>query len=77
LRAHGLALKRSKCLFAEQRIHYLGHVIANDSVAMDADKVSAVQAWPLPKTIKALRVSLASPDTTGSSSTATVSLLLH
>jgi hypothetical protein len=55
LRAHGLALKRSKCLFCEQRIHYLGHVIANDSVAMDADKVSAVQAWPLPKTIKALR----------------------
>jgi hypothetical protein len=55
LRAHGLALKRSKCLFGEQRIHYLGHVIANDSVAMDADKVSAVQAWPLPKTIKALR----------------------
>jgi hypothetical protein len=39
----------------EQKIHYLGHVIAKDGVAMDADKVFAVQSWPLPKTIKALR----------------------
>jgi hypothetical protein len=55
LRAHGLVLKRSKCLVGERRIHYLGHVIADDGVAMDADKVAAVQAWPLPKTVKALR----------------------
>jgi hypothetical protein len=55
LRAHGLVLKRSKCLVGERRIHYLGHVIADDGVTMDADKVAAVQAWPLPKTVKALR----------------------
>jgi len=55
LREHGLVLKRSKCSFGEQRIHYLGHVISDGVVAMDTDKVSAVQAWPLPRSVKALR----------------------
>jgi len=55
LRQHGLVLKRSKCSFGEQRVQYLGHVIANGVVAMDTDKISAVQAWPLPRSIKALR----------------------
>jgi len=49
---HGLDLK---CSFGEQRIHYLGHVIADGVVAMDTDKVSAVQAWPRPRSVKALR----------------------
>jgi len=49
---HGLVLK---CSFGEQRIHYLGHVIADGVVAMDTDKVSAVHAWPLPRSVKALR----------------------
>jgi len=49
---HGLVLK---CSFGEQRIHYLGHVIADGVVAMDTDKVSAVQAWPRPRSVKALR----------------------
>jgi hypothetical protein len=30
-------------------------VIAEGGVAMDDDKISAVQSWPLPKTVKALR----------------------
>jgi hypothetical protein len=55
LRTHGLVLKRSRCLFTERKIHYLGHVIVEGGVAMDDDKVSAVQSWPLPKTVKALR----------------------
>jgi hypothetical protein len=37
LRAHGLVLKRFKCLFVQRKIHYLGHMIA-----MDVDMVSAV-----------------------------------
>src|SRR6185312_10314444 len=55
LRQHGLVLKRSKCSFGEQRVQYLGHVIANGVVAMDTDKISTVQTWPLPRSIKALR----------------------
>jgi hypothetical protein len=55
LRQHGLVLKCSKCFFREPRIQYFGHIIANDAVAMDDDKIAAVQAWPLPRPVKALR----------------------
>ena len=34
---------------------YLGHVISADDVAMDADKVAAVAAWPPPRSARGLR----------------------
>ncbi|WVZ85610.1 hypothetical protein U9M48_032515 [Paspalum notatum var. saurae] len=49
LRAHGLALERSKCLFGEQQVAYLGHIISSSGVAMDPAKVDAVRAWPQPR----------------------------
>jgi hypothetical protein len=55
LREHGLVLKQSKCSFGERRVQYLGHIIADDVVTMDGDKIEAVQAWPLPGSVKALR----------------------
>ena len=42
LRAHRLHLKRSKCAFATSAVHYLGHVITGEGVAMDTAKVAAV-----------------------------------
>ena len=44
LHEHQLHLKRSKCSFAAASVHYLGHVISPDGVAMDASKVAAVQS---------------------------------
>ena len=55
LQAHQLHLKRSKCSFGAPSVAYLGHVIAEGGVAMDADKVAAVAAWPLPRSARALR----------------------
>jgi len=55
LRANHLALKRSKCSFREETVSCLGHVIGADAVAMDKNKVAAVEAWPRPCTVKALR----------------------
>jgi len=55
LREHSLFLKRSKCSFAEQSVTYLGHIISADGVAMDPSKIEAVQSWPQPRSIKALR----------------------
>jgi hypothetical protein len=54
LRAHHLHLKRSKCLFGAPSVAYLSHVIAEGSVSMDADKVAAVAAWPLPRSAQGL-----------------------
>ena len=34
---------------------YLGHVISEGSVAMDADKVTAVAAWLTPRSAQGLR----------------------
>jgi len=55
LRAHHLHLKRSKCSFGTPSVAYLGHVISAEGVAMDADKVAAVAAWPIPQSPRALR----------------------
>jgi hypothetical protein len=55
LRAHRLHLKRSKCSFGTTFVAYLGHVISTEGVAMDADKVTVVTAWPTPQSPRALR----------------------
>jgi len=55
LRAHHLHLKRSKCSFGAPSVAYLGHVISADGVAIDADKVAALTAWPTPRSARDLR----------------------
>jgi len=55
LRAHHLHLKRLKCSFGATSVAYLGHVISAGGVAMDADKVAAVAAWPSPQSARGLR----------------------
>jgi hypothetical protein len=50
LREHSLVVKWSKCSFGATTVQYLGHVISDQGVAMDADKVEAVRAWPLSQT---------------------------
>jgi hypothetical protein len=54
LRAHQLHLKRSKCSFGAPSVAYLSHVIFEAGVAMDADKVAAVSAWPQPRSARGL-----------------------
>ncbi|XP_077219125.1 uncharacterized protein LOC143853291 [Tasmannia lanceolata] len=48
-------LKLSKCCFGEQKIEYLGHIIASHGVAVDPTKIRAITQWPRPTTIKQLR----------------------
>jgi len=52
--AHHLHLKRSKCSFGASFVAYLGHIIAEGGVAMDADKVAAVAAWPPSRSARGL-----------------------
>lgn len=48
-------VKLKKCSFAQQEIHYLGHILSSRGVHTDPDKVSAVMHWPQPTSIKELR----------------------
>ncbi|CAL1379095.1 unnamed protein product [Linum trigynum] len=55
LRAHHLYVKKEKCSFLQSKIHYLGHLISPDGVAVDEGKIQAMLEWPQPKMLKALR----------------------
>jgi len=52
LQQEGFKVKLSKCLFAQKQIPYLGQVISGSGVATDPSKVSDVQNWPRPQTLK-------------------------
>ncbi len=45
----GLKLKPGKCKFFQKSIRYLGHVISEEGVATDPDKIATVKEWPVPK----------------------------
>lgn len=77
LREHQLFLKRSKCSFAKKELEYLGHIISDKGVAIDASKIAAMQDWPPPTTVTELRGFWVSLVTTGSLSGVMASLLNH
>jgi hypothetical protein len=47
-----LTVKRSKCMFAQQQLEYLGHIISKSGVATDPSKIKIVQEWPVPTNAK-------------------------
>jgi hypothetical protein len=55
LREHQLYAKFSKCDFFQKQIHYLGHVISKEGVALDPDKIRSIMEWPTPKHISDIR----------------------
>jgi len=55
LRQHRLYANRKKCEFGRRSVHFLGHVISNDGIAMDKSKVSAINQWPTPKSVDDVR----------------------
>jgi hypothetical protein len=55
LRENKLVLKRAKCSFGTEKVAYLCHIISSEGVAMDPSKVEGVEAWPPPRTLRALR----------------------
>lgn len=52
---HQLLVKRSKCVFAADRVEYLGHYISAKGVETDPKKIEVVQLWPTPTSVKLLR----------------------
>ena len=55
LQKYKLYLYKSKCIFGQPYIEYLGHVIGNSEVCMDPSKIAAVAEWQEPKNLKELQ----------------------
>ena len=55
LKAASLKLKPFKCDLFKKEIKYLGHVVSNERVSTDPDKIKSVTEWPQPTTVKEVR----------------------
>ncbi|KAI2658094.1 Transposon Tf2-8 polyprotein [Labeo rohita] len=55
LREYRLYLKLEKCEFHRPSVHFLGYIISAEGVQMDQGKVSVIQEWPQPLTVKELQ----------------------
>ena len=55
LRTHVLYAKYSKCHFWEREVRFLGHVINENGIGVDPDKVRAVEEWKRPETATEIR----------------------
>ncbi|KAG1933960.1 retrotransposable element [Pimephales promelas] len=52
MRRYGLKLQPGKCQLFKKEVQFLGHRVSAAGVAVDPEKVSAVQGWVPPKTIR-------------------------
>ncbi len=55
MRDNQLYAKRSKCVFCQEYVEYLGHIISSIGDATDPTKIEAMVKWPIPRTLKDLR----------------------
>ena len=55
LRAAGLKLRTKKCHFAQEQVTYLGHIISNKGIEPDKSKLTAISAYPTPRTTKEVK----------------------
>jgi hypothetical protein len=51
----GLKLKASKCQLFQRRVTFLGHVVSEQGVEPDPEKIEAVRAWPRPRSVTETR----------------------
>lgn len=55
LKEFGLKLSPEKCHFFKKSVKYLGHVVSENGVETDPEKISALTTWPQPHNIKELK----------------------
>ena len=51
-----LKLQSPKCLFALPKVPYLGHIISENGISPNPEKISAVSSFPAPKYKKYFKV---------------------
>ena len=50
-----LKISAKKCSLFRNQVKFLGHVVSDEGVATDLDKVKAILSWPTPKNVTELR----------------------
>ena len=55
LKEHNLYAKPEKCDFHKEQVEYLGMIITEGKVAMDRNKVKAIEDWPAPKNMTEIK----------------------
>ena len=55
LQESGLTLRGQKCHFGMTKVTYLGHIFSGSGMMPDTQKIKAVQDWPIPTTVTAVR----------------------
>ena len=55
LAEQGFQLKLSKCSFFQEKVHFLGFMIASGSISVDPSKLSAITDFAAPETVEGLQ----------------------
>jgi len=55
LREHELFAKLSKCSFWQRSVGFLGHVISDQGVSVDPEKIRSIKEWPRPRNATEIR----------------------
>jgi hypothetical protein len=55
LREHQLYDKLSKFSFYQRKIHYLGHIISEEGIVVDPEKIKSITEWPTPRNVSEVR----------------------
>ena len=54
-----LKLSPQKCIFIQEKIGFLGHIVSGDGIETDPEKIKKIKNWPSPKDTDELRSFLA------------------
>ena len=55
LREHKLYAKLSKCSFWQKGIEFLGHIVSDQGISVDPEKIRAIKDWPRPRSATEVR----------------------
>ena len=51
----GLRLNKNKCIFGVQKLVFLGHVVSNNGISIDSEKLKAILEMPAPSDVSGVR----------------------
>ena len=51
LRENHIYAKLSKCYFYQNKIHYLGHIVLEEGIAVDPKNIESIMNWQIHKNV--------------------------